>query len=247
MDSTALPFSGLLLMGHSGFHFDSVFCCRVRHRASGCATCAESCPAGALTFDETRFEFDPQACTHCGACAVVCRTQALKLGEGDDSDQSDTAPFVFSKVDTAGTLPQRIPPRRAELLACIDGLAEVGGLVDSDLADGWFHIEVDVRACISCMRCAVFCPTGALYRFRSKMGDIGLKHVAANCVACGLCEQMCPKGALKLVEGVQLEDIASRKVQRVVLEPPKFEPAGRHSMARAVSRLVKGAPVEELM
>jgi len=45
-----------------------------------CGTCADSCPAGAITEGKDKYVIDATKCTDCGECADGCQENAV-LGE----------------------------------------------------------------------------------------------------------------------------------------------------------------------
>ncbi|HEX2977289.1 MAG TPA: 4Fe-4S binding protein [Bacteroidales bacterium] len=47
---------------------------------TGCGACAETCPADAITVDDTA-KVDPEVCTECGACTEECPVEAITLEE----------------------------------------------------------------------------------------------------------------------------------------------------------------------
>lgn len=157
-------------------------------------------------------------------------------------------PFRFARFQPNGTLPHRVPSSRKILLEGLDRLgAETGtedGLLDAAL---WGTVHIDVHACISCRRCAAFCPTGALFRFRTKDGRIGVKQDIATCTACRLCEDLCPQDALHLKGDAMATQVRNRMVKRLVLEPPKFEQGGPHSMAETMRKHITVDQVSEMV
>ncbi|MEG0620168.1 MAG: 4Fe-4S binding protein [Raoultibacter sp.] len=53
-------------------------CVVVRNRNAACRKCVQACPAqGALSVHDNKLTFDMAFCVSCGACTVVCPTQAL--------------------------------------------------------------------------------------------------------------------------------------------------------------------------
>lgn len=44
---------------------------------TGCGTCLESCPAGAITMQGQVARIDPELCTLCGSCSDVCPQNAI--------------------------------------------------------------------------------------------------------------------------------------------------------------------------
>ena len=57
---------------------DSERCVVVRHRQAKCRACVDACMAGALAVSAGELRFNPSKCVGCGACAVVCPTEALQ-------------------------------------------------------------------------------------------------------------------------------------------------------------------------
>lgn len=52
-------------------------CVVVRNRNAKCRKCVEACPSGALEVGGNRLTYSSRACVSCGACTVVCPTEAL--------------------------------------------------------------------------------------------------------------------------------------------------------------------------
>ena len=42
-----------------------------------CGACAETCPVGAISEGENKYEINPEACIDCGACAAGCPVNAI--------------------------------------------------------------------------------------------------------------------------------------------------------------------------
>lgn len=43
-----------------------------------CGSCAEQCPAGAISEGETSYVIDPDQCVDCGSCAAQCPAEAIE-------------------------------------------------------------------------------------------------------------------------------------------------------------------------
>lgn len=52
-------------------------CVVVRNRNVRCRKCVEACPVGAIAIDGNTLALDSGTCVSCGACTVVCPTEAL--------------------------------------------------------------------------------------------------------------------------------------------------------------------------
>ena len=42
-----------------------------------CGSCADTCPAGAISQGDTQYNIDPEVCLGCGACAAGCPVEAI--------------------------------------------------------------------------------------------------------------------------------------------------------------------------
>ena len=42
-----------------------------------CGACAGTCPVGAITEGDGKYEIDPDTCISCGACAAGCPVEAI--------------------------------------------------------------------------------------------------------------------------------------------------------------------------
>ena len=123
------------------------------------------------------------------------------------------------KVNGSGTLPLIPNPRRARLLAALDALGEPEDeMIATDL---WSQVVIDVDKCRACRICATFCPSGALFKFHTKSGKIGVKQMVRDCVNCHCCLDVCLSGALTLYPEVFARDIAEGSVERYEMEQQK--------------------------
>lgn len=43
-----------------------------------CGNCKETCPVGAISEGDGKYEIDPATCIECGACAADCPVEAIK-------------------------------------------------------------------------------------------------------------------------------------------------------------------------
>lgn len=43
-----------------------------------CGNCKESCPVGAISEGDGKYEIDANSCIDCGACAADCPVEAIK-------------------------------------------------------------------------------------------------------------------------------------------------------------------------
>ncbi|MCD8375791.1 MAG: 4Fe-4S binding protein [Oscillospiraceae bacterium] len=42
-----------------------------------CGTCADSCPMGAISEEDTQYQINPDDCISCGVCASNCPVEAI--------------------------------------------------------------------------------------------------------------------------------------------------------------------------
>ena len=161
----------------------------------------------------------------------------------DGEADVDEAPAAPTKVDEHGVLPQYFPARRAALLEILDAAGQpVGAVIDSRM---WATLTIDTEACSSCRMCATFCPTGAIFKFHTKKGSIGVKHRPRQCVACGTCADICPKHAITLDYRVPSSLIASGEVSRFLMKPEEREATGVQSILHAMQGLLDMTEVFE--
>ena len=43
-----------------------------------CGTCADACPAEAISAGDSKYEIDASSCVDCGTCAGACPTGAIE-------------------------------------------------------------------------------------------------------------------------------------------------------------------------
>lgn len=172
----------------------------------------------------------------------VAVATAVTMVDGEiDMDEQPASP---TKVDDRGVLPQHYPARRGVLLGILDaaGAPEEGAVIDSRM---WATLSIDTDACTSCRMCATFCPTGAIFKFHTKKGAIGVKHRPRQCVACGTCADICPKKAITLSYEVPADLIASGEVTRFAMKPEEREATGIQSILHAMQGLLDMTQVYE--
>lgn len=81
-----------------------------------------------------------------------------KLGEHDSDPE-------YEHVGTDGTLPYRLPQRRARLMQALNAIGQpTEEEVESRL---WRRVVIDSERCNGCQMCAVFCPSGALRKHQA--------------------------------------------------------------------------------
>ncbi len=59
-----------------------------------------------------------------------------------------------------------------------------------------FKPEIDLKKCIHCMRCVMYCPDICIKTKNGKRGDVDLDY----CKGCGICVSVCPVKAIKMVK-----------------------------------------------
>ena len=74
-------------------------CVAVRNRNASCRECVHACPADAITVAANDISISTSACIGCGACAVVCPTEALVALDPLDTDLALAAARSFAAND----------------------------------------------------------------------------------------------------------------------------------------------------
>lgn len=125
--------------------FDAAACLPLRHRAGGCSTCADRCPAGVIRLEDETLEVAPD-CLGCGQCSALCPMGAL-----------DIAGFSVAVAPVAATLKVecwRVPAAQrasgAVAVPCLGGLTAAWLLERAALADGNAPVLLDRGWCTDC-------------------------------------------------------------------------------------------------
>ena len=61
-----------------------------RETCTGCGSCLQVCPFGALSLDSENIAVVSEACTGCGACLPECPVEALSLPQVEKKEQIPT-------------------------------------------------------------------------------------------------------------------------------------------------------------
>ena len=142
----------------------------------------------------------------------------------------------YTRVQADGTLPHFIPSRRRRLLEGLEALGEPkDALIDTRL---WGHVIIDANLCDSCQRCATFCPTGALQKFKEQDGSFGIDHFPSRCVKCRCCEDICHSGAISVSNEVFTDDIMTCAYERYRMKPLEFQPGNLRQMHERIGKLI---------
>ena len=171
-----------------------------------------------LGYDASRRGFFTDMRTETRKMAADASNVALDKAFGKKEEES----FINKiKVNSNGTLPLLANARRERLLAALDsfGLPE-DEMIETDL---WGQVIIDLDKCKACRICATFCPSGALFKFHTKSGKIGVKQMVRDCIDCRCCLDVCLHEALTLCPEVFARDIAEGTVERYQMEEPRAQ------------------------
>ena len=189
----------------------------------------------AEAYDKSRRDFFSSLKDEARNVAVIAAEQTAQ----DMGFPTEAAPEPEPErlhVDKNGVLPQSFPPARKKLLDALDAMGEP---VPMRLNTGlWAQVNIDMAKCSSCRMCATFCPTGALFRFRTRNGKVGVKQRPRQCVACGCCRDMCPEHAITLNPKVVSTDIATGETQRFEMALADTHKGGQKSMMYSMREIL---------
>ncbi len=176
---------------------------------------------------------------------TVARTAAESALE-DTLDMKEEEPSRFVHVDEKGTLPHATSARRELLMRCLDTLAS---RVEDTPQDVMLttrlmnQVIIDTDICNSCRMCATFCPTGANFKFKTSVGDIGVKHRVRQCVNCGLCADICPTHALTYSAEIFARDVSDGVVDRFLMKPQDKRLGNQDAVLSSVKPFIAGKNV----
>ena len=74
-------------------------CVAVRNRNASCRKCIDACPADAISVHNNVLSVDHKACVACGACTVVCPTEALISVRPADEALEQAAAEAMAALD----------------------------------------------------------------------------------------------------------------------------------------------------
>ena len=144
----------------------------------------------------------------------------------------------FVKVSEDGTLPQFIPTRRNRIL---NSLRQIGNPVQNDIKTRiWGTVSIDTDKCSSCRMCAVFCPTGAIEKYETDDGRIGIIHRPYKCVQCRMCETICKNGVLTVSNEVSLESFEKGEAVAIPMKPLEWIPNRPDSIFSKMNAVLGG-------
>lgn len=140
------------------------------------------------------------------------------------------------RVQENGALPQFLPTRRNRVFNSVTYLGKpVYRTMKTRL---WGQVSIDTEQCNSCRMCATFCPTGALAKFDSEDGTIGVDHRSYLCVQCTMCQSICRKEAIKIHDEVSLTDFEEGTVQHIPMKPLDWTPNKPDSMVKKMTSFI---------
>ena len=175
--------------------------------------------------------YTPVSCDQPGAS----RRQALKdvgsagatlAREGIDSalgvEKPVPVPVAYRKVDPeTGTLSHFVPTRRTRMY---NYLKHIGDPVADEVTTRVVgKISIDEDACTACRMCAVFCPTGAIFKV-DEPELFGIFHRPAACMQCRLCESLCHSNAITVEGTIPIRQFMGKEGVLYEMEKPKWEP-----------------------
>ena len=93
--------------------------------------------------------------------------------------------------------------------------------------------------------CTVFCPTGAVSRFKASDGSFGVEHRPSLCVQCGMCEAICPEGAISISNELSPQDFLAGRKDRFTMHPIDWSPNSMDAIPTRMARLIKTNAIQD--
>jgi Fe-S-cluster-containing hydrogenase component 2 len=170
------------------------------------------------------------------AATAAAPTQPKSRTAFDPRAHRDFTP-QFTHVQSDGTLPHFVPPRRKRLYNSLKHLGRPEQ--ETVITRLWGQVSIDTDLCSSCRMCTVFCPTGALSRYATEDGAFGVNHRSTLCVQCRLCETICPEGAITVSSTVSLDEFLHGTQFQFEMQPVGWHPGKEDAIATRISRFMK--------
>ena len=98
-------------------------------------------------------------------------------------------------------------------------------------------VTIDADRCTSCRMCAVFCPTGAIFKV-DEPECFGIFHRPAACMQCRLCESLCHEGAITIEDRIPIKQFMGQKGILYEMPRPEWKPNEPDSMFNKVHNVL---------
>lgn len=133
----------------------------ITDKCLSCGSCAEQCPAEAISEGELHFEINPEKCLSCGACAAQCPAEAIAKVEEEEYVAEDVEDIEVEIVE--------LPEEETEPCYVIDydKCLSCGSCAEQCPAEA-IAMDEDSRylinpdKCLRCGGCAEQCPAEAI-------------------------------------------------------------------------------------
>ncbi len=130
-------------------------CVKVRNRNSSCTKCSDACPVDAVEASKNILKLDEKRCVACGACTVVCPTEALIPLQPLDEDLSSAITSAFDEANNSAIFAcARIASKRTgnpSLFAEVPCLSRIEeGVILTAVAEGAEKIVLVDGTCSTC-------------------------------------------------------------------------------------------------
>lgn len=126
-----------------------------------CGSCAEQCPAEAISMVDERYVINPEKCLSCGSCAGQCPAEAIEKVEAEE--------YVAEDVEDIVVEIEEIPDEEAEPCYKIDyekclscGSCAEQCPAEAIAMDEESRYVINPEKCARCGSCAGQCPAEAI-------------------------------------------------------------------------------------
>ncbi len=178
-------------------------------------------------FSENAVGLEGRRCLQCICEGVeTCKLRRYSIAAGlmrGEANRFEGPQHLYGR-DTSHAFIQRDPNRCIDCGRCIrvckywtgSGVYDFTGRGPETIATPPFDRSLNETDCVSCGRCATYCPTGALYMKERRLSNWHLD--TSRCIFCADCVEVCPVESLAITPAFELATASHGELHCNLLE-----------------------------